>query len=98
MLSKITTLIQKFGHLHHLIGRGKTGRAEKIAEKTNISHRTFFETLEELREQGIPIEYCKLTDSYEFRGDVKFLFEVTVDGEKIIHIKGGRKITTNFFC
>jgi biotin operon repressor len=89
MLNKITTLLEKFDYLHFLIRKGKTGCAEKLAEKTGISRRTLFEILEDLRDQGIPVEYDKTTGSYEFKGDVKFLFEVTVDGEKIVHIKGG---------
>ena len=61
-----------------------------------MSRRTFFETLEDFRDQGIPIEYSKDADSYEFKGEVKYSFEVTVDGEKIIHIKGGKKNNVDF--
>ena len=97
MLSKITNLIAKFDYFHCLIRRGRTGCAEKLAKKTGVSRRTLFEILEELRAQVIPIEYDKIADSYEFKGEVKFLFEVTVDGEKIVHIKGGRSLKKLFF-
>ena len=91
MLNKIYDLLKRFDSFHYSIRKGKTGCANKLAEKTNMSRRTFFETLEALREQGIPIEYSKDADSYEFNGEVKYNFEVIVDGKKIIYIKGGKK-------
>jgi DNA-binding Lrp family transcriptional regulator len=91
MLNRIVTQLKKFDYLHSLLRRGRTGCAEELAKRVGISRRAVFIDLEELRELGIPVEYNKTTDSYEFKGDVKFLFEVTVDGEKIVHIKGGKR-------
>ena len=96
MLNKIILLNEKLDYLLFLIRKGKTGCAEKLAEKTGMSRRTLFEILEELRDQGIPIEYSKEAESYEFKGEVKFLFEVVVDGEKIVQIKGGKTKNNNF--
>ena len=89
MFNKITELLMKFDSFHYLIRKGKTGCAYKLAKRIKMSRRTFFETLEGFREQGIPIEYSKDEESYEFKGEVKYSFEVTVDGKKIIEIKGG---------
>ena len=96
MLNKIITLNEKLDYLLFLIRKGKTGCAEKLAEKIGMSRRPLFEILEELRDQGIPIEYSKEAESYEFKAEVKFLFEVIVDGEKIVQIKGGRIKNNNF--
>ena len=96
MLNKIIKEARKLDFLLHIIRRGKTGCAEKIAEKTNTSRRGFFVNIDDLREHGIPIEYCKEAESYVFQGEVKFLFEVTVNGEKIVQIKGGRKNNYDF--
>jgi hypothetical protein len=96
MLNKIITLVQKFSYFHHSIQKGKTGNSQKLADQIGVSRRTLFDELTECRDLGIPIEHDSATGSYEFKGDVKFLFEITVDGEKIVQIKGGKRKFYNF--
>lgn len=51
------------------------GTADEIAEKLDISRRTFFRYLEELRDHGAIIEYCKCQKTYSLINEFDF-FEV----------------------
>jgi biotin operon repressor len=97
MLNKIINLLNGLSHLSYLLNKGKSGNAEELAEKTKMSRSALFEQLKELREHDIPIEFDKTEGCYKTKGRLKFHFIVTIEDEKIIEIKGGKKNQNKFY-
>lgn len=48
------------------------GTSDEIAEKLNVSRRTLFRYLEELRDRGAIIEYCKCGRTYSLKNNFDF--------------------------
>lgn len=84
--------------LANLIKRKSTGTREALAGKMNVSVRTVDNLIQQLRDLcEVEIYFCKLRDSYCFRGevDVRFEFVVGVDGTE--KVKGGRRFFSEIF-
>jgi predicted DNA-binding transcriptional regulator YafY len=65
----------KIHQLLDILESNYPGTADEIAEKLDISRRTLFRYLEELRDRGAIIEYCKCQRTYSLENDFDF-FEV----------------------
>jgi predicted DNA-binding transcriptional regulator YafY len=65
---KLTTLI----YLHELIAKKATGSPAKLAKALDISERTAYNYLHELKKMGAPIAYCHSSESYAYTKDWKF--------------------------
>ena len=65
----VLKMAQLVGFLKNEVG----GTADQLAEKMNISRRTMFRYLEELRDIGAEIEYCRENNSYFIRNEFDFL-------------------------
>lgn len=49
-----------------LIRRKATGTPRELANRLEISERTWYRILEELKDTGLPVVYCKERQSYYF--------------------------------
>jgi len=61
-----------------------------------VSKRQLYRLIQELRDFGLPIEYCKKQRCYQYINKVKVWVEVQVNEETLLKIKGGKSFT-NFF-
>ncbi len=51
-------------YLLELIKKGNTGTPEELCQRINVTERTLFRYIEELKLQGEQITYCRRTQSY----------------------------------
>ncbi|MDP3180617.1 MAG: HTH domain-containing protein [Bacteroidota bacterium] len=58
------TYSQRLEHLLDLIKKGRVSSPKNIAEKFMCSEKTIRNMINYLRNQGIEIEYCKITKKY----------------------------------
>ncbi len=66
--------LKKLSFLNDLLKQGDTGTAEDLAGKLNVSRRTVFRYLDELRINGAVIGYSKIQKTYYFKN--KFIFNI----------------------
>jgi DNA-binding IclR family transcriptional regulator len=74
-----------------LIKRSATGDAATLAAKLGMSKRSLQRLIQEMREEGYPIEYCKHSNSYILKEPVTYEFRITVGNQDLLKIKGGYK-------
>jgi transcriptional antiterminator len=95
---KLFEEISLLERLDQLIRLKATGTPCELALKLNLSDRQVRRIIEELKDLGMPIEYCKRRQTYYYKEDVFMKFEIAVingnDKRKII---GGEKINIDLF-
>ncbi|GAB4112457.1 MAG: hypothetical protein OHK0057_30860 [Thermoflexibacter sp.] len=67
-LTKLTKLLD----IHEQIKAKKTGKPATLAERLDISERTLYNYIKELRSIGAPIIYCPVAESYVYEKDWQF--------------------------
>jgi len=55
-----------------------------------MSERQTYCCIQEVKDMGFPIEYCKECECYQYTKPVKLWFEVKIDEETALKIKGGQ--------
>ena len=78
--------------LDYLIRNHATGSPKELARRLELSERQIFRLIQQMKDIGFPIVYCKSQQCYYYDGEVKIRFEVLINKEKTIHIKGGNKL------
>ncbi len=64
--------MKKLSFLNDLLKQGDTGTAEDLAGKLNVSRRTVFRYLDELRINGAVIGYSKTKKTYYLENNFNF--------------------------
>lgn len=64
--------------LHELIKSQKTGSGVMLAAKLNVSRRTMYSYIEELRDMGAMIKFDSLHSTYYYENDFNFIFKIEV--------------------
>ncbi len=82
--------LHKLERIHTLIRLKATGTPKDFAKRLGVSKRTLERLLQQMREQGFPITYDTARQSYFYHNEVKFSFQLYINGEKEISIKGGK--------
>ncbi len=90
MMRNLIEKLLKLEQIHTLIRLKATGRPEKLGNKLGVSTRSAERLIQTLRDQGFPIEYDHNRETYYYQSDVKFSFQLFIDGEQKIWIKGGK--------
>ena len=69
--------LERFKKIDYLIGIRGTGTPAQLADKLDISESMVYEYLSVLRDQGAPIAYDKVRQTYfyEKKGAFKIIFE-----------------------
>lgn len=75
--------------LDNLIRRKATGSPNQLAGKLEVSERQTYRLINELKNLGFPIDYCKGRRSYFYSGQVKINFEIIVNNDEALRIRGG---------
>jgi predicted DNA-binding transcriptional regulator YafY len=88
------TLIEKLRiieRIDQLIRQKRTGTAKSLALKVGLSERQIHRYLDEMRDLGAIIDFCKLTHTYKYSNPLKFSYGFTeIEMQKI---KGGIFLT-----
>ncbi|WP_273444461.1 HTH domain-containing protein [Neolewinella agarilytica] len=82
--------------LAHLIQRKATGSPTELAAKLEVSPRTVHNLLEQLRNWGAEIAYCRERCSYYYVQPINLCFSVIQPAEDARKITGGRKNISSF--
>jgi predicted DNA-binding transcriptional regulator YafY len=56
--------IERYERMQNLICAEKTGNAEEFAAKIGLSRRMLFNYLDDLRDMGLIIDYCRKRKTY----------------------------------
>jgi len=90
---KLFEQLRLLERLDQLIRLKATGTPRQLARRIKVSERQLYRLIQELKDLGFPIEYCKDCRCYQYTGAVKLWFEVTIDKELLLKIKGGQNLT-----
>lgn len=55
---------EKLNRIQELAKRNATGSPKELAQRINVSERTLFRLVQNIKEQGIPMEYCRKANTY----------------------------------
>jgi hypothetical protein len=87
-----TKYLERIERIDALIRRQNTGTPKNLADKLEISERQVYNCIEELRNLGLPIEYCRNRQTYYYGEALKLHIGISIENlttqEKII-IFGG---------
>ena len=90
--------------LHALIRRKATGTPKSLSERLEISERTLYRHIDDLKALGLPIEYCKCTETYYYTHEVQVtILKITrIDDDEAKKISAGKNfqsffVTDNFW-
>jgi predicted DNA-binding transcriptional regulator YafY len=74
-MSKIPEHINQLARLDDFIRRKATGTPAELAQKMNLSERTIFRLMDELRAFGAVIVYDKFLETYRYKEDFVFPYK-----------------------
>lgn len=81
--------IRQIERLDQLIRLKATGSPQELSQRLSLSIRHTYRLINELKMLGFPISYNKNQRSYFYTNDVKIHFEIRVEEEKMLNVKGG---------
>lgn len=75
----------KLQHLHECIKKECTGTPCSLGVRMGVSKRAFFYMVDDLREMGADINYCRKRQTYYYNNDfelhIEYKVSVTVNGK-----------------
>jgi hypothetical protein len=84
--------------LDGLIRRKATGDRESLANRLGVSLRTVTNLKLELEALGAEIRFDKVGNSYVYEEGVKFNWKIVDEIDDTDKLRGGRKISSNYFA
>ena len=85
-------MIQKYNQLakaHQLIIKQIKGTPEEIAKRIDLSKSSFYNYMEELKQLGAEIKYCRTCQCFKYTNNFKLT--VTIETNEMTKILGGQK-------
>ena len=82
----------RFEQINTLIRLKATGAPKVFAGKLGVSERSLKRIIQQLRDAGFPIAYDHNRQTYFYEQEVKFLFQLQIDGKEEFSIKGGKNL------
>lgn len=76
--TKLSSLIR----IHLLLKRKATGNVKQLSKRLDVSRPTVFRYLNELRNFGAPIAFCRQRQSYYYQHEFELEFGLTARQEK----------------
>lgn len=64
LFMKFYAYYKNLNRIQELASRSATGAPKELAKKLNVSQRTLYRLVQDLKNQGISIEYCRKKNSY----------------------------------
>jgi predicted DNA-binding transcriptional regulator YafY len=70
--------ISRLERIDQFIRQERTGNAPEFAARLEISVRQLYNLIEELKDLGLPIEYCRTRQTFFYRTQCRIIFEIRV--------------------
>ena len=71
--------ISRLERMDQLIRHEGTGNAPAFAERLGISVRQLYNLIEELKDLGMPIAYCRTRQTFYYLHPCRIIFEIRLD-------------------
>jgi hypothetical protein len=95
---KLTSQFFLLERLNGLIRRKATGTPKSLSERLEISERTLYRHIDEMKMLGLPIEYCKHTETYYYTHDIQLtILKITPIGDSDAQKISAGKNLKSFF-
>lgn len=94
---KIKKHNESFAYIDELIRRRATGPPQLLGKKIGVTGWQAKRIIRSLKEDGLPIEYCRSAQSYYYTANVKVNFSITVGDLNILKILGGQGRNTRYY-
>ncbi len=85
---KLIEQLQLLERLDQLFRLKATGTPAQLAARIGLSERQLYRLIQELKEIGFPIEYCKQRRCYYYTMKIQLRFELQVDEDILFKISG----------
>lgn len=93
--------LEKVRYIDCLIRKKCTGSPKMLAEKTGLSPSSVNNYLNDMRQEGFPIRYCRKRQTYYYEKDgemVTSLFNEALSEETMKQISGGISYSEGWSC
>ena len=71
--------ISRLERIDQFIRQERTGTAPEFAGRLEISVRQLYNLIEELKDLGLPIAYCRIRRTFFYRTQCRIVFEIKVN-------------------
>ena len=71
--------VARMERIDQLIRQEMTGNAPDFADRLNISVRQLYNLMDELKDLGLPIAYCRNRQTYYYKVPCRIVFEVRIE-------------------
>lgn len=71
--------ISRMERIDQFIRQERTGNAPAFARRLEISVRQLYNLIDELKDLGLPIEYCRTRQTFFYRYECRIIFEIRVN-------------------
>jgi len=91
-------MVQKYSQLtkaHQLIKKQIKGTPEEIAKRIDLSKSSFYNYMEELKQLGAEIKYCRTCQCFKYTNDFKL--KVTIETNEMTKVFGGQQSNLQAF-
>lgn len=91
-------MVQKYSQLtkaHQLIKNQIKGTPEEIAKRIDLSKSSFYNYMEELKQLGAEIKYCRTCQCFKYTNNFKL--KVTIETNEMTKVFGGQQINLQSF-
>jgi len=91
-------MVQKYSQLtkaHQLIKKQIKGTPEEIAKRIDLSKSSFYNYMEELKQLGAEIKYCRTCQCFKYTNNFKL--KVTIETNEMTKILGGQQNNLQVF-
>lgn len=86
---KLIEHIHLLSRLDNLIRRKATGTPKKLSQLLGVSERHVYRLINDLKVIGFPVKYNRVKDTYFYKGEVSIRFEILINENSILNIRGG---------
>lgn len=84
--------LERLQQLHQRISQENTGAPKELAHYMNISERSLYKLMEQLKDLTAPISYNRSTNTYYYDGDFELQVNISVtalSNNEVIQVFGG---------
>lgn len=74
---KLFEAINRMDRIHQLIRREATGSPEEFAERFNLKRRQLYNILDEFKDYGADIKYCRVKNSFYYENEFTVLVKIS---------------------
>lgn len=93
---KLFEQLRLLERLDQLIRLKATGTPAQLASRLEVSERTVYNLIDNLKQLGAEISYCKYRCSYQYDDEIQFRFNLTLSESESKKVKGGQTLTSFF--